>query len=165
MTDRFPVLRRPKPCVGWVVVLLGVTSLLITGCVQTSLTRLGGTSHAPTEPDSVRIYLDENDIPGPYEKLALIQASGATSWTTTDQMFDRVREEAAAVGANGVLVEGVDEPSAGAKVAGAFLGTGTQRTGRMIVIRVRPAPASAADTTAADTTAAWPVRSPRGSNR
>lgn len=162
---RFSLLLRaisPRRRWGRGLLALGVLGLVVAGCVRTSLTRLGRTAYPPTVPDSVRIYLEEGDVPGPYEKLALIQASGESNWTTTEQMFDRVREEAATVGANGVLVEGVDEPSAGAKVAGAFLGTGSQRAGRMVAIYVR------ADTTRTrrDTTAAAPpAYAPRGSNR
>jgi len=140
----------PRPLATSGALLVACLAACVAGCVQTSVTRLGEASYPPTTPEAVTIYLEEADIPGPYEKIALIQAQGESNWTSTEQMLDKVREDAAAVGATGVLIEGVDEPSAGAKVAGAFLGTGAQRTGRMIAIRVHP------DSTAAqpDTTAA-----------
>lgn len=47
-----------------------------------------------------------------------------------------MRKKAAEVGANGIIMAGIDEPVAGAKVAGAFLGTGTERKGKSVAIFV-----------------------------
>ena len=48
-------------------------------------------------------------------------------------------EEAVAFCANAIILDAVSEPSAGAKVAGAFLGTGSERKGKAITIYVFPA--------------------------
>lgn len=115
---------------------VALLTLVLGGCVVTSVTPLSNKQYDPVSPDQVVIYLDETDIPGEFEKLAIINAKGESSWTDEKQMYERARKDAAKIGANGILVEQVKEPSAGAKIAGAFLGTGSQRTGTMIAIRV-----------------------------
>jgi len=47
-----------------------------------------------------------------------------------------MRKEAGKLGANGIILDSLSEPSAGAKIAGAFHGTGAQRTGKVIAIYV-----------------------------
>lgn len=52
-------------------------------------------------------------------------------------MYNAMKKRAAQIGANGILFQPIKEPSAGAKVAGAFLGTGTNRKAEMIAIFVK----------------------------
>ena len=113
-----------------------VLALALTGCVQTQATMLSSKTYAPLEPEQVTIYLSEDDIPGRFERVAIINAKGSTSYTNQNQMYEAVRKKAAEVGANGVLFAEVDEPSAGAKIAGAFLGTGSNRNAEMAAIYV-----------------------------
>ncbi len=60
-------------------------------------------------------------------------------------MIKSQRGKAAQMGANGIILGGIDEPSAGAKVAGAFLGTPVERKGKALAIWV---PADSARTRA-----------------
>lgn len=46
------------------------------------------------------------------------------------------RKKAAEVGANGIILGGIDEPGAMAKVMGGFLGTGTSRKGKALAIYI-----------------------------
>ena len=110
--------------------------LTLSGCVVASVTPLSSTKHEAINPEEVVIYLEEADIPGEYEKVAIINTKGESSWTNEAQMYNKAKKEAAKLGANGILVTQTKEPSSGAKIAGAFLGTGSQRTGEMIAIRV-----------------------------
>lgn len=115
------------------IVVLGFS---LSGCIQTSHTMLGSKEYPVLTPEEVTIYLSEEDIPGEWEKVAIINASGSTGYTNQQQMYEAVRKRAAQIGANGVLFQEIDEPSAGAKVAGAFLGTGTNRQVEMVAIYV-----------------------------
>ena len=117
--------------------LLLVLALLFTGCVTTNVTPLSGKTYAPVDPEEVALYLDEADIPGEYDKIAVIYARGDYAMTNESHMFKKVRKKAAQLGANGVLVQRVKEPNTGEKVANAFLGTGADRRGEMIAIYVR----------------------------
>ena len=113
--------------------------LLFAGCVTASSTRLDSQVYPPIHPDQVTIYLDEADIPGEYEKVALITLRGNYQATDEAKMFRKARKEAAKLGANGVLVQEVRDPSTGAKVAAALIGVGGDRKGEVIAIYVPPA--------------------------
>jgi hypothetical protein len=51
-------------------------------------------------------------------------------------MLNAMRKKGGALGGNAILLPQIQEPGAGAKVAGAIFGTGTQRKGNVIVIRI-----------------------------
>ncbi|HWM67649.1 MAG TPA: hypothetical protein VNO35_13770 [Steroidobacteraceae bacterium] len=74
-----------------------------------------GKARPPISPDEVRIYQRPPD--GPYEEIARLDTSsqGSFSFTAqskTDAVLKRLKAEAAKLGANGVLLEGIgDQPS------------------------------------------------------
>ncbi len=111
-------------------------AVLLTGCISTSVTKLSTRSYTPLTPEDVTIYLYEEDIPGDYEKVALITARGDYAMTDEAKMFKKVRQKAAKLGANGVLVETVREPSTEAKVANFLFSTTANRKGEMLAIYV-----------------------------
>jgi len=122
--------------------LLVVSYLLaaVSGCVTTNATRLGaGVARPPVPAQSVVIYRTASQVPGRYEEVALLNSKGESSWTDEAAMFRSMQKKAADLGANGIILDAVSEPSAGAKVASAFLGTGAERKGRAIAIFVFPA--------------------------
>jgi hypothetical protein len=51
-------------------------------------------------------------------------------------MLDAMRKKAGAIGANAILLPQINEPGAGAKVAAAIFGTGTQRKGNVVALRI-----------------------------
>ena len=110
--------------------------LLLVGCIQTQATLLDGTTYPPVHEDDVVIYLNEADIVGDWKPIAIIHAQGEAQWTRESQMLRKARERAGELGANGVLIKDINEPSAVAQVAGEVLGTGSTRRGRLIAIRV-----------------------------
>ena len=110
--------------------------VLLAGCVQTQATLLDGTTYPPVNEDNVVIYLHEDDIPAEWKPIAIIHAQGEAQWTRESQMLRKARKRAGELGANGLMVENIDEPSAVAQVAGEWLGTGSTRRGRLIAIRV-----------------------------
>ena len=119
-----------------------VTLLLVTvsGCVTTNATRLGsGTALAPVSVETVVIYRTASQVPGKYQEVALLNSKGESSWTDEAAMYKSMRKKAAELGANGIILDAVSEPSAGAKVASAIFGTGVDRKGRAIAIHVLPA--------------------------
>ena len=111
---------------------------IITACVSTNATLLiPGEQYEPVSPDLVRIYTDESELDTlEYIRVAIIESTGSTTWTSQAGMYKSMRKKAAKLGCNGVLLSSIDEPGAGAKVAGAFLGVGTKRRGHAYAIRV-----------------------------
>ena len=69
-----------------------------------------------------------------FERVALIYASGSAEYTRESGMVNKLRQEAAKRGANGIILEPIREPGAGAKVVGAIFGIGTQRKGQVVAV-------------------------------
>lgn len=113
-----------------------LAAVVLVGCVNTSATMLSSKTYPALTPEEVTIYLDQDDIPGEFERVAILNATGSTGWSNERQMYKALRKRAAKVGANGILHAELDEPSTGAKIAGAVFGTGSNRKAEMIAIYV-----------------------------
>jgi hypothetical protein len=109
------------------------------GCVQTNAVRLGNAPRrAPVPADSVAVYRTADQVPGRYEEVALLNSTGESHWTNEAAMFESMRKKAGQMGANAIILDAINEASAGAKVAAAVLGTGTERKGRSVAVFVYP---------------------------
>ena len=108
-------------------------------CVRTNAVRLGtATESRPAVAEStVVVYRTAAQVPGRYEEVALLNSASASGLSEA-RMFSSMRQKAGELGANAIILDAISEPSAGAKVAGAFLGTGTERKGKAIAVYVFP---------------------------
>lgn len=100
--------------------------LLLAACASSHI--LTGTPRAPIDPAQVRVYYGSPGVP--YEEVALLEtSSGALTYgeqNKTNAVMRRLREEAASLGANGILFQGTaDGPGGG----GVSVGAGTGRFG------------------------------------
>ncbi|QCO68577.1 hypothetical protein E4582_09765 [Luteimonas yindakuii] len=106
--------------------LLAAVSLL-AACASSHI--LTGTPRAPIDPAQVRIY--HGAPPGSYEEIAVLRTqSGAFTYgaqNKTDSVLRKLREEAAKLGANGVLLQGVADEGPGG--GGVSVGAGGGRFG------------------------------------
>lgn len=111
-----------------------------TACVSTNATLLNPTPVARpvVAPEQVRIYRTAEQVTGRYEEIALLNSTGESNWTNEQAMMESMRKKAGQLGANGVILDAINEAGAGAKVAAAVFGTGTQRKGRAVAIWVFP---------------------------
>jgi hypothetical protein len=118
---------------------VGVAALVVA-CVQTNAVRLGNApAREPVPEEQVVVYRTAAQVPGKYEEIALLNSTGEASWTNEEKMFNSMRKKAGELGANAIILDAISEPGAGAKVAGAILGTGVERKGKAIAIYVFPA--------------------------
>lgn len=111
----------------------------LCSCVSTKAIYLAPAEerYEPVAPEDVRIFTSEAELDEfDYVRIAIIEATGSGEWTSQTGMYKAIRKKAGSLGANGVLLPEINEPGAGAKVAGALFGTGTQRKGSAIAIRV-----------------------------
>ncbi len=136
-------------------VLLAVA---LAGCATTSHV-LTGKPKPPIEASQVRIY---STAPAEYEEIAVIDATSRSSFSFGDQkkmdaVIERLKKEAAALGANGVLLQSTgSEPGGGVGTGigtgvgvgggGVSIGTGifsasSNKTGRGLAIYVPPSSA------------------------
>ncbi len=88
--------------------------VLLLGCSTSSHVMIG-TARPPISPESVRIYLQP---PPQYEQIATLDATSQGSFAITsqqnmDKAVARLKEEAAKLGANGVLLQGVQDQQTG----------------------------------------------------
>lgn len=109
--------------------------LLLVGCVQTNAAVLNPTqTRRPICEQAVTVYTVPERVGRPYEEVAILNSTGNTNVTSEAGMIHSQQQKAAEVGANGVILGGIDEPSAGAKVAASIFRTSTERKGRALAI-------------------------------
>jgi hypothetical protein len=89
--------------------------MLLSGCASTHVA-LVGAARPPISPDQVQVYLEPPR--GPYVEIANLSASSRGSFAITspakiDIVMQRLKNEAAKLGANGILMHGVGHEAAG----------------------------------------------------
>jgi hypothetical protein len=110
-------------------------AVALTACTRTNVALLDQSLKLPeTCEQGVIMYTSTAKAPPGYVELALLNSSGSTGFTSEAGMMKNQRQKAASVGATGVILTGIDEPGAGAKVVGALLGTGSERKGKALAI-------------------------------
>ena len=119
-------------------VLSCLTLLLGTvACVSTNATVLDPNLKLVRMcPDAVRLYTTPAKVPSAYSEVALLHSAGESGWSNEEDMFESMREKAAKLGANGIILDNIDEPSALTKVIGAVARTGTTRKGKALAIYI-----------------------------
>jgi len=80
-------------------------------------------NRAPTCAAAIAVYNSRADVPYDYYELAWIEASGNSVWTTDNQLQTQIRNGAAKVGSNAVIVNPVEQNKTTVKVLGEALGT------------------------------------------
>lgn len=77
---------------------------------------------APTCSDAVVAYGSRDKVPYDYYELALITGEGNSVYTGNGDVLKSVRQQAASVGANGVVIDSLRASHATVKVLGAAVG-------------------------------------------
>jgi hypothetical protein len=80
-------------------------------------------NRAPTCAAAIAVYNSRADVPYDYYELAWIEASGNSVWTTGNQLQQQIRNGAAKVGSNAVIVNPVMQAKSTVKVLGEVVGT------------------------------------------
>ncbi len=123
---------------------------LLAGCASSHV--LVGTQRAPISADQVKVYLQ---APAKYEEVALLESSNVgkpafTEQSKTNTVIARLKAEAASLGANGILLQGMGSQnvggvatSSGSTYGSGYTGTGVvaginNKTGTAIAIYVLP---------------------------
>jgi hypothetical protein len=86
----------------------------LAGCVSSHV--IVGRVRPPISPDQVQLYL--HPPAGKYEEVALLDSSSKQSFSFTAQgktnaVIQRLKQEAAKLGANGILLNGVSDQAVG----------------------------------------------------
>lgn len=132
----------------WVSAATLAAAFLICGCATAPI--IVGQPRPPISPEAVRVY---RVPPRHFERIAIIDSPAGTSWVFPDRPsmelgISRLREQAAALGANGILLQRVYDVSAGGLVIGgagfgysghSFYGGGGNVGGPLINHRIQAA--------------------------
>lgn len=99
--------------------------LLLVACATTSHV-ITGKTRTPIDPSQVTVY---STAPPNYEEIAVIDATSRSSLSFGDQkkmdaVIDRLKKEAASLGANGVLLQTTGSDGGGGVGTGVGVGTG-----------------------------------------
>ena len=92
-------------------------------------------SRAPTCANAIAVYNSRAEVPYDYYELAWVEASGNSVWTTDNQLQTQIRNGAAKVGANAVIINPVEQSKSAVKVLGEAVGTksATQKTSALAI--------------------------------
>jgi hypothetical protein len=104
---------------GAAVGLMGCHTKARTVDVSPNLTR------RPTCANAVTVFEGRADVPTSYYELAWVEAEGNSVWTSDDQIVQRMKTEAAKVGANGLIANPVQANKTGVNVLGEAVGAHT----------------------------------------
>jgi hypothetical protein len=101
---------------SWVTraAMLGAAMSLTMACAPSSHV-LVGTARPPISPTLVKVY---SHPPPAFEEIAVLGASSKSVFNaggqrTTDKVVERLKAEAARLGANGIILEGFDQTQTG----------------------------------------------------
>ena len=123
--------------------------ILLCACVSTNASLIDPSVHlARTCPAGIKLYTTPERVGQPYREVAILNAKGESNWSDEEDMIESMRDKAAELGANGIILSGIDEPSALTKVIGQVAKTGSQRKGKALAIYV-PSDSSNTATTCA----------------
>lgn len=101
-----------------------VLTLMLVGCASSAV--VVGKIRPPLDVSQVKIYLHP---PKKYEEVAIVEASSKAAFAIgsqakTNVVIERLKEEAAKIGANGILLSNMGEQATGA--VGTAYGTATR---------------------------------------
>lgn len=100
-----------------------VFAISLAGCASSAV--VIGQVRPAISPTQVKLYLNP---PKKFEQVALLESSSKASWAVSDQgktdvVIQRLKEEAAKIGANGVLLSGLGSQNAGSVGTASFNGS------------------------------------------
>ena len=121
-------MNRPKLVIVLGMVVGGVA------CVQTNAALLNpGVSKPAICPNGVAVFTTPDKVPGKYEEVAILNSHAGSS-TDEAKIIESMREKAAEVGANGIIMGGIEDPGTTDKVIAAVFKTQTERKGKSMAI-------------------------------
>jgi hypothetical protein len=96
------------------VIIAVVAAAVVAGCAPSSHI-LVGTPRAPITPDQVKIY---SHAPPVFDEIAILSASSKSAFEpggqrAMDKVIERLKAQAAQLGANGVILEGLTDAQTG----------------------------------------------------
>jgi len=92
--------------------LLAALALIVSACSSSSNKDQTAVKHAPSDPSSIKIYQTRPE--GALERLGIVETTDNVKWQQGNDvtpMVESLKAKAAALGANGLLLEIPNDPS------------------------------------------------------
>lgn len=123
----------------WRPAVFALFTFTLTACVSTSAVYLNPSAqkYPPVAPDFVQVFTSRDKVTGDYEEVAILYAKGDVDWTNEEGLIKALRKKAGKMGCDGIILSEIQDPSTGAKVWKALLGTSANRKTQVIGIRLR----------------------------
>lgn len=85
---------------------------VLMGCTPMSVERISDREWPATEPEAIVVYRRVEDVPTPYERIAILHAQEPFTFTDDEPAILRLaRKKASALGANGLVVGAFHDPT------------------------------------------------------
>ncbi|HLA14752.1 MAG TPA: hypothetical protein VJZ25_06990 [Gemmatimonadaceae bacterium] len=94
-----------------------------TGVRKTTTDVNPSISRSPTCAAAIAVYNSRAEVPYDYYELAWVEAEGNSVWTTDNQLQTQIRNGAAKVGANAVIINPIEQSKSTIKILGEAIGT------------------------------------------
>jgi hypothetical protein len=108
-------MRTERSTVRRALLFVLIAALNLAACTTPNTVVMVGASHPPIAPADVKIY---SQPPPTFEEIAVLNASSSSMFTTggqktIDKVISGLKEQAAKLGANGVILEGFSDSQTG----------------------------------------------------
>lgn len=113
-----------------------VICVILGYSVSIEITLLNGKTRLPISPGDVKIFESSEKVTGDYEEIGLITSHGDYQHTDLAEMYESMREEAAKVGANGIILGQIEDPPTHQQVLNHFFPTKLDRRGKATAIYI-----------------------------
>lgn len=125
-----------KSIIFFAVFILGIVSVLILSGCASGTALVTGTQREAISADSVTIY---TVFPEHYELIGIVTASSDAGWTEQDSLnyaIAELKNQAAKIGANGIILESVGTINAGGVIiSGVYVPVSAQKvSGKAIYV-------------------------------
>jgi len=110
---------------------------LLLGCASTGVVKLSNQKYPSVKPEQVQVFMAEQDVQRPYEKIAIITAEGDYAYQNQTSLIQAIQKKAAKLGANGLILGSYKEATTGEKVSNALLWTSANNKYQAIAIRLK----------------------------
>jgi hypothetical protein len=118
---------------------IAVTLLAATcvGCVSTNAALMDASVKLPPIcPEGVALFSTTDKVGKDYKEIAILNSTGDANMTSEADMYKSQQKKAASIGANGIILNNINEPKPGTKVIAAIVGVGVERKGSSLAIYI-----------------------------
>lgn len=85
--------------------------LAVGACVTAKIEQLSPNTYPPIPPEHVTVFMSPDELRADtiqYERIAMIFTKGSAEFTDNQKHLRKAREEAAKLGANGIIIQGTE---------------------------------------------------------